>query len=97
MGRRATDEITQEELILALKGEIDSFPKGLSWRLHRGRLERIADLIRRNPRSSRTRHVLHNLGSYRLEWLSFFAGEPEFSDVRSIIGDMEPAGKAGIR
>jgi hypothetical protein len=65
------ERVPQRVLVHELKRAIDLIPRG-----DPGATKRILHLASENPRSVRSRHVLHNLGSARVATLAGILGEP---------------------
>lgn len=70
MTRSPMEKIPQRVLVHDLKRAIDLIPRD------NGAVNRIRHLASENPRSVRSRHVLHNLGSARVATLAGILGEP---------------------
>lgn len=63
--RPRTDPMTQRELALALRYQIDQADQ----RGSQQHVDEIKRLLAQNPNAFASRHVQHNLGKQRLAWL----------------------------
>lgn len=65
MSRRRVDPIPQRQLALLLRYHIDS----ASMRNESDHVTAVRSLVDQNPRSSFSKHVIHNLGKHRIRWM----------------------------
>ncbi len=85
------DKLPQRVLVHDLKRAIDLIPRD------RQAVKRVRQLVKENPRSARSTHVVRNLGRARAETLAYLIGEPLSRRVTPRAGEALPVDPEAAR